>query len=179
MCAFTPTYRLPAFHATPYPVAPLSSLDPSVKMVRPSLSFSASSIALSRSSTILTASSFSGLLVISVPSTLPEYPIDASSLLPMADWAPTIPLASLPAGRLRSRAVNRLCLLSSWTVAGLILDSIASAPKFVVRKHPVTARTSWLTTSTVLPLRCSSPAFLFPSTRARYRTSLPIARTRS
>jgi len=97
--------------ATAYIVAPLSSLDPSVKIVSPTLSRSASPFASFCSSTAMVAPSFSG-------AGHHEYPIVICSFYPMADGAPAGLRASLPCGRLSSRALKRLYLFSSWAVAG-------------------------------------------------------------
>jgi hypothetical protein len=60
----------------------------------------------------------------------------------MPGAAPTISLAWSPCDKLSSRSPNRLCLFSSWVAAGQSPDPIASAPRLVVRKQPVTARAS-------------------------------------
>jgi hypothetical protein len=65
--------------------------------------------------------------------------------------------AQPPYGRLSSRSPNRRCRYSSCAVAVSSRDSMDNAPRFVVRKHPVVSRASWLTSSC-----CSSARPIVP-----------------
>jgi len=142
-----PAQVRPLFQTTAHPAAPSSSRDPSVNMVSPGRSFSTSALASASSSCSNSASRVSGSSSRIVLSVLPAEARIFVSLRPISVGAPTMPRAWSPCGKLSSRRPSRCCLFSSCVAAALSPDSIERAPRLVVRKQPVVARASGLTSS--------------------------------
>jgi len=108
--------------------------------------------------------------------TSPESSRAVSSLLIVADDAPTASVAWFPCGRLSSRVANRLCLLFRCATAGPRPDSVLSAVWLVIRNQHVTARASRLTSvcsSADSPTMPCSPFPRHGATIAHSRTLPP------
>jgi hypothetical protein len=163
MWFLTPTQDCPFCHATAYPVAPLSSRDPSVNMViagcLPLLPSPTSHPPGSSQHPVLRTFRV-GLSSLSLPCEPARFSASFRSPIPLA---PGLWPGHCQVG---CRRPKRRRLFSSCAVAGLSLDSIASTPCLVVLKHPVTVHACLLTSTW-----SSCPLFMVPSTPSPFHHS--------
>jgi hypothetical protein len=136
-------------HTTEYPTAPLCILDPSVNMVSPGLSSTTSAclrlcplLQHQRGLEMFRNLLQNGLLHLSrIVDHHFQSLSDAGFRLKDLSRLHTLGQATYP----KAVPSVRRCLLSSWALAGRRPASADKAPMFVVRKQPITARVSWLT----------------------------------